>query len=64
MPGSALGCQGSGQPGSDPWWATHEELPIASEWESLLRYEIEKVAALPHVVAYVEGGYSDANSVG
>jgi endoglucanase len=33
-------------------------------WESLLKYEIDKVAALPHVVAYVEGGYSDANSVG
>jgi endoglucanase len=33
------------------------------QWESLLRYEIQTVAALPHVVAYVEAGYSDANSV-
>jgi endoglucanase len=31
-------------------------------WESMLRYEIEKVATLPHAVAYVEAGYSDANS--
>src|SRR5581483_10930551 len=40
--------------------AHHGSLP---EWESLLRYEIATVAALPHVVAYVEAGYSDANSV-
>jgi endoglucanase len=33
------------------------------EWEALLRYEIEKVAALPHAVAYVEAGYSDSKSV-
>jgi hypothetical protein len=32
-------------------------------WESDLRYEVQQVAALPHVVAYVEAGYSDANSV-
>ncbi len=32
-------------------------------WESYLRYEIERVSALPHTVVYVEGGYSDANSV-
>jgi endoglucanase len=31
-------------------------------WESMLRYEIDKVATLPHAVAYVEAGYSDANS--
>ncbi len=31
-------------------------------WESYLRYEIDKVRALPHTVVYVEGGYSDANS--
>jgi endoglucanase len=30
-------------------------------WESLLRYEIDKISALPHTVVYVEGGYSDAN---
>jgi endoglucanase len=40
--------------------AHHRSLP---EWESLLHYEIQKVAALPHVVAYMEGGYSDSNSV-
>jgi endoglucanase len=33
------------------------------EWESDLRYEIGKIAALPHTVVYVEGGYSDSNSV-
>lgn len=31
-------------------------------WESYLRYEINAVAALPHTVVYVEGGYSDANT--
>ena len=30
------------------------------QWEKDIRYEIDKVAALPHVVAYIEGGYSDA----
>ena len=38
----------------------HGSLP---EWEALLRYEIERVAALPHAVAYVEAGYSDSKSV-
>ncbi len=33
------------------------------EWENDLRYEIDKIASLPHTVAYVEGGYSDSNSV-
>jgi hypothetical protein len=33
------------------------------EWENDLRYEIGKIAALPHTVVYVEGGYSDSNSV-
>jgi endoglucanase len=28
-------------------------------WEADIRYEIDKVAALPHAVVYVEGGYSD-----
>jgi hypothetical protein len=32
-------------------------------WEADIHYEISQVTALPHVVAYVEGGYSDANSV-
>ena len=31
-------------------------------WEADLRYEIDAVAALPHTVVYVEGGYSDANT--
>jgi endoglucanase len=34
-----------------------------SQWEADLRYEIDRVSALPHTVVYVEGGYSDANSV-
>jgi hypothetical protein len=33
-----------------------------AEWEHDIRYEIQRVATLPHAVAYVEGGYSDANS--
>jgi hypothetical protein len=33
-----------------------------SAWEGLLRYEAAKVGALPHAVAYIEGGYSDSNS--
>lgn len=32
-------------------------------WEADLRYEIRQVSALPHTVVYVEGGYSDANSI-
>jgi endoglucanase len=34
------------------------------EWETFLRYEINTISALPHAVVYVEGGYSDSNSVG
>jgi hypothetical protein len=33
------------------------------EWEAALRYEMDAVRALPHTVVYLEGGYSDANSV-
>jgi endoglucanase len=33
-------------------------------WEADLRYEINKLSALPHTVVYVEAGYSDANPVG
>jgi endoglucanase len=33
-------------------------------WEADLRYEIDKLSALPHTVVYVEAGYSDSNSVG
>jgi hypothetical protein len=33
------------------------------EWEADLRYEMNAMQALPHTVVYVEGGYSDSNSV-
>ena len=33
-------------------------------WEAALRYEVKKIGSLPHTVVYVEGGYSDSNSVG
>jgi endoglucanase len=29
-------------------------------WEAALRYEVTKIASLPHEVAYLEAGYSDA----
>ena len=32
-------------------------------WEADIRHEINKISQLPHVVAYIEGGYSDANDV-
>jgi endoglucanase len=32
-------------------------------WETALSYEVKKFGSLPHAVVYVEGGYSDANSV-
>lgn len=35
-----------------------------SAWEADMRYEIDKVAALPHTVAYIEGGYADGNGPG
>jgi endoglucanase len=35
-----------------------------SAWEDDLRYEIDKISALPHTVVYVEGGYSDSNGPG
>jgi hypothetical protein len=34
------------------------------EWEAALRYEMKAMQALPHTLVYVEGGYSDSNSVG
>ena len=34
------------------------------EWEAALRYEMDAMERLPHTVVYVEGGYSDSNSVG
>jgi Glycosyl hydrolases family 6 len=33
-------------------------------WEEALHYEMMKMQSLPHTVVYVEGGYSDSNSVG
>jgi endoglucanase len=33
-------------------------------WEANIRYEVDKMAALPHTVVYVEGGYADGNSPG
>jgi endoglucanase len=30
-------------------------------WESDMRYEIDKLAALPHTVVYMEAGYADSN---
>jgi endoglucanase len=30
-------------------------------WERDLRYEVRKIASLPHTVVYLEAGYSDAN---
>jgi endoglucanase len=31
-------------------------------WEAALRYEIDRINSLPHVVVYVEAGYSDSNN--
>jgi endoglucanase len=31
-------------------------------WEAALRYEVDRMATLPHAVVYLEGGYSDSNS--
>ena len=47
--------------GSSACIARHGSLP---EWEAALRYEIDAISALPHTVAYVEGGYSDAGPPG
>jgi endoglucanase len=33
-------------------------------WEADIRYEVDKLAALPHTLVYVEGGYADGNSPG
>jgi endoglucanase len=30
-------------------------------WESLMRYEVKTLGALPHTVLYIEAGYSDSN---
>ncbi len=46
--------------GSSGCVARMGSLPL---WEADLRYEMTKMASLPHTVVYVEGGYSDSNSV-
>lgn len=46
--------------GSSGCFANAGTLP---DWEAMLRYEVQKIAALPHTVVYLEAGYSDANSV-
>ena len=40
-----------------------EKMGAMPEWEAALRYEMHAIQALPHTVVYVEGGYSDSNSV-
>ena len=47
--------------GSSACIARHGGLPA---WEAALKYEVDTFQALPHTVVYVEGGYSDSNSVG
>ena len=46
--------------GSSACVARHGGLPA---WEAALKYEVDAFQALPHTVVYVEGGYSDSNSV-
>jgi endoglucanase len=31
-------------------------------WKGDIRYEIDKISALPHTVVYIEGGYADSNN--
>ena len=47
--------------GSSGCIAQHGGLPA---WEAALKYEVDTFEALPHTAVYVEGGYSDSNSVG
>ncbi len=47
--------------GSSACIARHGGLPA---WEAALKYEVDAFEALPHTAVYVEGGYSDSNSVG
>jgi endoglucanase len=47
--------------GSSACMARHGALPA---WEAALRYEMHAMQSLPHTVVYIEGGYSDSNSVG
>jgi endoglucanase len=32
------------------------------QYEAMIRYEVDRVASLPHAVVYLEAGYSDSNS--
>jgi hypothetical protein len=41
-----------------------QKMGAMPEWEAALRYEMNAIQSLPHTVVYVEGGYSDSNSVG
>jgi hypothetical protein len=41
-----------------------QKMGAMPEWEAALRYEMKAMQSLPHTVVYVEGGYSDSNSVG
>lgn len=43
--------------GASECMARNGALPL---WEANIRYEINKISALPHTVVYVEGGYSDS----
>ena len=45
--------------GSSACMAQHGSLPA---WETMLKYEVDRFATLPHAVVYVEGGYSDSNT--
>ncbi len=45
--------------GSSHCYVKMHDLP---QYLGLLRYEAEKIAALPHTIVYEEAGYSDANS--
>jgi endoglucanase len=47
--------------GSSSCIARNHSMP---QWEADLRYEMNAMQSLPHTVVYVEGGYSDSNSVG
>ena len=47
--------------GSSSCYARSGSLPA---WEAMLRYEVDKMAALPHTVVYLEAGYSDSNRPG
>ncbi len=47
--------------GSSGCIRNHGSLP---GWESLMRFEVKKLASLPHAVTYIEAGYSDSNRPG